>query len=309
MEKTLRITLALKMITGFVAAYLLALLFKIDYSYTAGVIAVLSLALTKEAVIKQAIIRFSASLIGIGIGALTFFLLGYQIYVLVMVVILLIVALYLLRFEIGIVLALVLISQEYLGGSPAYALNALYVLLIGMGVAILLNFYSPTPKKLIYTNMLKIDQQISDIFLQLSSEQKVDFSNLKQAIAKAKNDLILAKENRSFKDVEKRISYLGMREYQTLVLERIHTILSALPPSIHKEKLTTYLGTFVNHIGTIDYATDLLNRLDLLHQDYEKLPLPQSRKEFEERAELFHVLSEVRSFLEAKMNYHLHYDK
>lgn len=308
MEKTLRITLVLKMITGFVAAYLLALLFKIDYSYTAGVIAVLSLALTKEAVIKQAIIRFSASLIGIGIGALTFFLLGYQIYALVIVVILLIVALYLLHFEVGIVLALVLISQEYLGGSPAYALNALYVLLVGMGIAILLNFYSPTPKKLIHTNMLKIDKQISDIFLQLSLEQNVDFANLKLAITKAKNDLILAKENRSIKDVEKRISYLGMREYQTLVLERINTILFSLPPSIHKEKLVTYLGTFVHHIGTIDYATDLLNRLDLLHQDYEKLPLPQTRKEFEERAELFHVLSEIRSFLEAKINYHQHYD-
>ena len=147
MEKSLRITLLLKMIIGFTAAYLIGTLFNVNYSYTAGVITVLSLALTKEAVLKQALARFTASLIGIGLGVLFFFLLGYEIYVLIIVVILLTTILYALKLEIGIVLALVLISQEYLGGAPSYALNALFVLIIGVGVAIILNFYTPSDKK------------------------------------------------------------------------------------------------------------------------------------------------------------------
>ncbi len=309
MERTLRLTLALKMIVGFIAAYLIALAFKLDYSYTAGVIAVLSLALTKEAVLKAALARFSASLIGIGLGVLAFFLLGYQIYTLVIVVVILIALLYILRLEIGIVLALVLISQEYLGGEPTYALNALYILLIGMGVAILLNFYAPKPQKLIDTNELKIDKQMSDIFRKLSHDETVDFSPLKGAIEQAKKDLVLAKENRAMATVEKRMSYIGMRENQTLLLERVALILSSLQGSVYKDKLLGFLGEFINNIGKIDYATGLLSKLDKLHKDYEKLNLPQTRKEFEQRAELFHVLSETRAFLEAKIAYHHHYDQ
>lgn len=308
MEKTLRITLLIKMIIGFTIAYLLGLAFSLEYSYTAGVITVLSLALTKEAVIVQALKRFGASLIGIGLGALIFFLLGYEIYSLVIVVIVLLSVLYLLKLEIGIVLALVLISQEYLGGNVSYSLNALFILLVGVGVAIILNLYSPTPKKIIYRNELKIDRQISDVFSSLSKQEIIDFTSLKSSILNAKHDLVLAKENRSFADVEKRISYIGMRENQTLVLERISHILANLNNTLHKQKICDYLGEFVNNIGRIDYATGLLAKLDDLHDYFELLPLPISRKEFEQRAELFHVLGEVRAFLEAKIDYHIKYD-
>lgn len=308
MEKTLRITLLIKMIVGFVAAYLIAFAFDLNYSYTAGVIAVLSLALTKEAVLKMALKRSLASLIGIGLGVLFFYLLGYEIYTLIIVVFLLTIILYGLKLEVGIVLALVLISQEYLGASPSYALNAIYILLIGVVVAILLNLFSPTSVKRLYQNEILIDRQISDIFLLLSEEKYVNFDTLKHLIATAKNDLVLAKENRSIEDVEKRLSYIGMRENQVLTLERITKILSFIPASIPKDKLNVFLGQFVNNIGKIDYASDLLEKLDLLHQAYEQLELPKTRKEFEYRAELFHVLSELRSFLEAKIAYHNRYD-
>lgn len=309
MEKTLRITLLIKMIIGFTVAYLIGVFFGLNYAYTAGVIAVLSLALTKEAVLKSALKRSLASFIGIGLGALFFWLFDYKIYTLIIIVILLTLILYSLKLEIGIVLALVLISQEYLGASPEYALNAIYILLIGVTVAIILNFYSPTPIKTLEKNEINIDSQISDIFAHLSKEESVDFSELKKLISVAKNDYILAKENRSFEDVEKRLSYIGMREYQVLVLERISGILVTLPTSIHKDKLNQFLAGFVNNIGKADYASNLLLRLETLHQEYEKLELPKTRKEFENRAELFHVLSELRSFLEAKIQYHHQYDK
>lgn len=309
MEKTLRITLLIKMIIGFTVAYLIGVFFDLNYAYTAGVIAVLSLALTKEAVLKSALKRSLASFIGIGLGALFFWLFDYKIYTLIIIVILLTLILYSLKLEIGIVLALVLISQEYLGASPEYALNAIYILLIGVTVAIILNFYSPTPIKTLEKNEINIDSQISDIFAHLSKEESVDFSELKKLISVAKNDYILAKENRSFEDVEKRLSYIGMREYQVLVLERISGILVTLPTSIHKDKLNQFLAGFVNNIGKSDYASNLLLRLETLHQEYEKLELPKTRKEFENRAELFHVLSELRSFLEAKIQYHHQYDK
>lgn len=309
MEKTLRITLLIKMIIGFTVAYLIGVFFDLNYAYTAGVIAVLSLALTKEAVLKSALKRSLASFIGIGLGALFFWLFDYKIYTLIIIVILLTLILYSLKLEIGIVLALVLISQEYLGASPEYALNAIYILLIGVTVAIILNFYSPTPIKTLEKNEINIDSQISDIFAHLSKEESVDFSELKKLISVAKNDYILAKENRSFEDVEKRLSYIGMREYQVLVLERISGILVTLPTSIHKGKLNQFLAGFVNNIGKADYASNLLLRLETLHQEYEKLELPKTRKEFENRAELFHVLSELRSFLEAKIQYHHQYDK
>lgn len=297
------------MIIGFTVAYLIGVFFDLNYAYTAGVIAVLSLALTKEAVLKSALKRSLASFIGIGLGALFFWLFDYKIYTLIIIVILLTLILYSLKLEIGIVLALVLISQEYLGASPEYALNAIYILLIGVTVAIILNFYSPTPIKTLEKNEINIDSQISDIFAHLSKEESVDFSELKKLISVAKNDYILAKENRSFEDVEKRLSYIGMREYQVLVLERISGILVTLPTSIHKDKLNQFLAGFVNNIGKADYASNLLLRLETLHQEYEKLELPKTRKEFENRAELFHVLSELRSFLEAKIQYHHQYDK
>lgn len=309
MENFLRMTLALKMIGGFIVAYFIANLFNLDYSFTAGVIAVLSLALTKEAVIKQAIIRLSASLFGIGVSALAFFVLGYHLLTLILIVAIVIISLYIFKFEIGIVLALVLISQEYIGGDVSYALNAIYILLIGVGIALILNLYTPTPKKIIDQTQQRIDQEISLTFAALNRDKPHDFIPLKTMITHAQNDLALAKQNREMKDIQQRISYLGMREYQVLALERISTILNRLEPSIYKQKIIDFLGRFVNRIGTANFASEINEELTQLLVEYQQLPLPLTRPEFEHRAELFHVLNELEQFLAAKISFHQQFDQ
>ena len=99
MEKKLRLTLYLKMLAGFMVGFLIAYAFSLPYSYTAGVIAILHLWYSRETVFKAALTRLFASFIGLAVSALLFYLFGYTLWNLFLMVFTVLAVLYLLRLE------------------------------------------------------------------------------------------------------------------------------------------------------------------------------------------------------------------
>lgn len=304
MENKLRLSLFLKMFIGFAISFAIAELFQLDYSYTAGVITILSLWYSKETVFKTALTRFIASLIGLGLSALIFYIWGYSLYTLFAVVFVVLLALYLLKLEFGATIALVLIGQQWAGQTSFYALNALYVLLIGTIPALLLNLYVLPYASFLDKQKDKVDKEIKTIFQKLSANEVYDFKIADDLLKTLRHDIKVAEENYVQANVKGKINYLTMREGQILTLKNISTLLLKTSPSIYKEKLLAYLALFINQIGEENYAASLKEKLDVLLEEYRLLPLPSDRKVFEERALLFNVIHEIDHFLNLKLEYH-----
>ena len=62
-----------------------------------------------------------------------------------------------------------------------FSLNAIYILLIGVVVALLLNLYMPRDNQII-NEIKKIDKTINSLIQMIPNKEKVDFSNIDNLI-------------------------------------------------------------------------------------------------------------------------------
>jgi len=302
-----RIILMIKMIIGFVLGVLIADLFHLNYIYTAGVITVLSLEPTRKKSIRVAIMRLLDSVLALGLASLLFVLLGYNFWVLIIFIVVLATLSFLLKIESGLAVALVLVSQIYIEQDYRFALNASYILLIGIAVAFLLNLYMPKHDRLINQSIAAIDKEISDLIQSMSANDKVDFSHVKSLLVAARGSLFHDLENHYFFQTDQRAAYLEMRNGQTAILERVQSILLQVADIPEKRTIQAYLKSFKGKIGTANYAVEMKASLDQLFADFKVSPLPTDRTAFEHRAELYHVLLEIDEFLKLKIKYHAQY--
>lgn len=309
MLNKLRITLFCKMIIAFFVSYFLASALKLEFAFTSGVIAVLSLALTKEQVFKSALKRLSISLFGIGIATLMFYLLGFTPLALIIIVALLLIFAFFVKLEIGIVLALVLIGHIYGAKDFKISLNSIYLLLINVSIAFIFNLYMPRGTNNINAYKRQIETSIKQVFVDIYENKPSDFVSYRKLVKAAKSDTILIQENWSNEKTNKEFDYITMREKQFFILERISPILLSTQSSIYKQLLLDYINLYAKRIGEENYAIYLKEQLTNLLDQYKKLAIPKDRLEFEHRAELYHVLVELDDFLDLKLAYHQNYDK
>ena len=302
-----RAILLIKMIVAFILGILLAELFHLHYEYTAGVIAVLSLEPTRKRSIRSAILRILDSVLALGIAAGLFALLGYDFWVLLIFIAVLVPLTFLLRLETGLVVALVLVSQLYLEKDYGFALNALWILLVSLSLAFVLNLYMPKHDRLIQRSIDIIDQAMDASIQAIALAEPVDFIRIRQDLKSAKETLLLDIENHYFLQTDQRILYLEVRQNQLQILEKIQEGLGQIRDIPEKAIVLKYLQSFKGKIGKANYALPLKEELKKLLDDFKVAPLPKSRDEFESRAELFHILLEIENFLNLKIRYHERY--
>lgn len=302
-----RAILLIKMIVAFILGILLAELFHLRYEYTAGVIAVLSLEPTRKRSIRSAVLRILDSLLALAIAAGLFALLGYEFWVLLIFIVLLVPLTFLLRLETGLVVALVLVSQIYLEKDYAFALNALFILLVSLSLAFVLNLYMPKHDRLIQQSIDTIDHAIDDAIQLIALSKPVDFSAIRDNLHRAKDTLLLDIENHYFLQTDQRILYLEVRQNQLQILEKVQENLAHVMDIPQKAIVLNYLSSFKGKIGKSNFAMPLKEQLAKLLDDFKVAPLPKSRDEFESRAELFHILLEMENFLNLKIRYHERY--
>lgn len=300
----IRLILAFKMIIGFLLGMLIAQLFNLNFAYTAGVIVVLSLEPTRIKSLNIALKRLAASFLGLIMSVAIFWLLGYSIWTILLFLVLFVPLTFVLKIEGGIVVTLVLVSQLYLEANYANAINATFILLIGVGVSFILNLYMPKMDKHIYLYMNRIDKEINAAIQNLANNNSIDFNSLDKTMIEAKRRLSYDIENHYFFRTDQRQCYLQMREQQIEILRTITPILHGVKDISEKQQILNYLKEFDGQIGEANYATALKEKLDVLFEYYRKSNLPVTRDEFESRAQLYYVLLEMDRFLKLKLDYH-----
>lgn len=306
---------ALKIAVAAILAITIAEMLGLNYSISAGVVAILSVAPTKKETIKTAASRFIAYVVAIILSAIFYYLIGVNLVAFFV---------YLTTYSIicqhlgwgnSTAVNSVLVSHFLTEGvvNIATITNETLIFVVGVCFGIIVNLHLRKDKDYIKHMETETDEQIKQILYRMS-QRIIDnnlenytgecFKKLDTSMQKAKN---IAHENFmnqfSNKDTHD-IEYISMREKQLHVLYSIYKRVSVIHTKpITAQHISVFLEEVSNAYNKENTVDDLLEKFYELHAELKESPLPIERSEFEDRAELYVMMRDIEEFLVIKKEF------
>lgn len=300
---------------GSALAIMIAGILGIMYSTSAGIITLLTIQDTKKETILIALKRLAAFCNALIFARLSFLILGYTPVAFGTFLLLFVTTCSILKLQDGISMNAVLTTHFYMQESMSISLigNEFVLLLIGMGIGIFLNLFMSSKEKEIKEAQEAIEANMKEVlhimsnYLLSETKEEYDFScfisldkELEISIGKAYDSA----NNTLLSDAKYYIKYMEMRKNQTDVLKTIFNHIGKLS---YVPKQAYPIAGFIDHVADsfheYNNAEELLEKLSELYNFYSKESLPEDRKEFETRAVLYQILSELEYFLDIKRNF------
>lgn len=191
-------------------------------------------------------------------------------------------------------------------------LNELYIIFIGMGIALLVNSVMPSLKRDIHTYKEEIEGKFRVILKEFATSlrdpgRKWDAMELYEAedmINRAKSVAIQDVENHLLREENDDYYYLEMRENQLELLKHMLKVVAVVSMSDLPVKQKKMLAEFLEHtsenVHSGDTTESSLKRLDELMVLFRETGLPESREEFEVRANLYYLIFEMENYFKIK---------
>lgn len=311
-EKTIN---AIKISIAALSAITIASLLQLDFTISAGIVAILSVASTKKETVVTAFNRFLAFCVAIMIAYLCYEWLGYD--------------------ELGFFLYLILFLMicQHMGWISAMAVDSVLIshfigvdsmnllnignefllFLLGVSCAMLVNLHLKKDEEYIEKMKKQTDKQMKDILYRMSLKIVDDsishydgkcFDQLDDSLRTAKN---IAEQNYmnqlSSKD-RKDNEYIEMREKQFHILysmyKRITTMSGSPTTAMHVSKILEKMSkTYHQDNSGEELLLDVQALSDALKQSH----LPTTREEFEQRAILYTMMKEMEEFILVKVEF------
>ena len=281
------------------------------YYAAAGIITILCIQVTVKKSVRTAINRILATLLGIGIGFAGFWIFGFTPLALMFTILVFMPLAVRMRIQEGFVTCMVVMMHLYAEERMDLALiaNEFALLVIGVGVALVVNLYMPSLEKELKAMQEKVERNFSKILKEFSFYLRNGESSwdghelietprlLAQAIKLASRDV----ENRLGRGDDTYTSYFVMREKQFELLERMMPIVSTLNSQVPQGlQMADFLDKLSDSVHPGNTAYRFLDQLRLMRVEIKETPLPKSREEFETRASLFYLLREMENYLYIK---------
>ncbi len=306
---------AIKTAIGVVLAIFIADFIGIKYSTTAGIICMISILDTRKQTYIVGMKRIVTALIAIILATMLFQIGGHDVFKLGIFLILFIPIVTILESTEGLTVSTVLVSHIYnlktLG--VGVMINEMALLLIGVFVAWGMNLH-----------ILDIEQEIKDIQIEVEEliklilhnmklqllnqcsieEQKDSLKKLDDYLISGLDKAINYNNNYILKDNSYFIKYFQMRRQQYQIL--VHMEKHFEKPFITVEKakiLSEFTERLANELKECNTGEKLLIRADELKEYYQNTELPKTRQEFENRAILYQYFSDLRYFIEIKLEF------
>ncbi|MCR4579219.1 MAG: hypothetical protein K5681_02610 [Treponema sp.] len=305
----------IKITAAAILAILTAQLLKLDFAVSAGIVAILSVQPTKKETLRTAIARFLAFAVALIISISLFNLLGFTTQVFFLYLALFILICQLRGWISAMAMDSVLISHflTFQQSGLQQILNEVLLFVIGVGFGILVNIF--LRKKTDYIEELKAqtDDKIKNVLHRMSLrilQPKLPdydgscFISLNESLFTAKKQATENYNNQFSKKDTYDSHYLKMRESQTKVLQEMFKCVSKIQTVPQTAPL---VADFLEKVS-VEYHKDndvssLLSELAALRETMKKIALPQTRGEFEDRANLFMLLERMEEFLLLKHNF------
>lgn len=304
-----------KMAISATIAIIIADAFKLHFSVTAGIIAILSVQDTKKEALKVAGRRLIATTIAIFFSFVLYIILGNNPVIFGIFLLIFIPITKALKIGDGLVVGTVL-STHLLSSSNInlyWILNEEALTIIGISIAMIFNLYTDSLEDIFEKNKEEIEEKYRQILYDMSVtlvthtvpiyEQKLFISVEKlisesKIIAKKINDNYILKSNYYY------LNYINMRTMQLDTIRRMKKHFLRFNMTYEQ---TVILSKFTEDVSKEIYENNdcinLINKLDSIRRIYETMELPKTRGEFENRALLFQFLNDLEEFLVIKKDF------
>lgn len=298
-------------------AILIANYVGLSYAISAGIIAILSVLDTNKSSWRIAVQRVISTVLALAIAAVLFQFLGFEVHVFALYLVFYVPLAYTFGVESGITPCSVLVTHLLAEQSVSWNLisNELLLMLIGAGIAIIVNLYMPSKQTRFLalmddadTKMKEILVHISEALLHNSIINQTELDILDTLLDQASDLVLTETENRPWKETYYYSNYFEMRKNQTRILRYIHQNISLCTIPVKEGKiLAGLLYLTANQLHQNNTGEFLLEDIRLLLNEFRNSQLPQTREEFENRALLFQILNDFTRFIQRKKSFYDEY--
>jgi uncharacterized membrane protein YgaE (UPF0421/DUF939 family) len=289
----------------------------LEYWLTGGILALLSIQLTKKDSSIIAIKRIIDVFYAMFLSVFLFWLFGYEFWVFMLVVFVLTLSSFYFKIQEGIVPALVVVTHFLVKGefSFAFFVDESLLVIVSIGIAMIFNTFYPTAgEKALLKHVETIDGYIKDHLMMLSFLVKdpeyhdtyyVYYNHLDQKLKSVIQQVEITDKNILFQNDQSYLAYVYMRSTQATYLN--HMFEQAVKVKcIHPyaDEIADYIKKLCFAIGRFDEGDKHLNTIHEMLTKYRLSDLPKTREEFETRAILYQILLELESFIKIKIEFY-----
>lgn len=311
-EETVKL---IKYVTGSVAAVLLAVALQLQFAYAAGIITLLTIQDTKKETVKIAVKRMIIFLIMTALSVLIFPLAGFHVWAFGIVLVPYLFCCMALDMKEAIAPIAVLCTHYISAQSCSAGMigNELLILVIGAGIGVLCNLFMPDGREQLVRYQRTVDDKMVHILqrmaLYIELEDKSDytgncFEELDGMLADLKKEALHYMNNHLIGEDDYYYEYMQMRAKQCNILKRIYADIIRLTATQEQgKKLAEFIRKTAVEFTEKNDTQGLLSELEQLHGYYERQELPVTRQEFENRSMLYHILEDMKIFLEIKKEF------
>ena len=305
----------IKYVVGSVVAVLLAAALRIEFAYAAGIITLLTIQDTKKETVKIAAKRIVIFIIMTILSAAVFPLAGYHVWAFGVVLIPYLICCIALDMKEAIAPIAVLCTHYISAGScnAGMILNEFLILVIGAGVGILLNMFMPDSRAKLVEYQRTVDDKMIHILkrmaLYMERDNKSDytgecFDELDKMLINLKKEALYYMNNHFLGENDYYYEYMQMRARQCSILKRVYSDIVRLTTTPQQVRaLADFVEKIANEFGEENDVQGLLEELEALKESYTVSELPKSREEFENRAMLYHIMEDLKVFLQIKREF------
>ncbi|WP_077330194.1 aromatic acid exporter family protein [Virgibacillus siamensis] len=304
----------IKTAIGTTIAISIAQLMGLSNFVSAGVLTILCIQPSRKKSVLSAWHRFLACILASLFSFVFFETIGYHPVVVGLMLACFIPATVFLKITPGIATSSVIILNLYSAGDipVPFLINQFFLIVVGVGTALLINLYMPSLDKPLREKQIELEHNFQKILHEIAlyirtDKQEWDGTEIticEELLQEASNLVSLDRENHLLRSKHPYADYFTMRSRQFELLQKMLPLVSRLPKidSI-SIKIADFFDELSDAVHPGNTAVIYLEQLDELRKDFDREPLPVTRKEFETRANLFRLLHEIEDYLLLKKKF------
>lgn len=282
----------------------------LDLPYSAALLAVLGVDVTKKRSLTNAAHRVIASVVGLFIGSLLFQLLGFELWVFGLFILVAYPLLARAHLKDGIVTSSVVVLHVFSLREVGLdrVLNEVGLLFVGLGTATLINLlYMPSAEKSLLQARTDTESSFSEIFVRIARvlQQPEELWDGKEmlragdAVSVGEELAQKASENALFRGDEGGWGvYFTMRRRQLESIEHMIHLVSQVYESLPQSELTAEVFLQLSEdVKQEYYAGQAQHSLKQLEASFREMALPATRDEFEIRSAVLQLCLEMERYL------------
>lgn len=276
---------------------------------SAGLLAILGVDVTRKRSLRSVSSRFFASILGLLLASILFYLLGFHYWVLALYILIAFPAISKANFKEGIVTSSVVVFRVF--GAEELSVDILLtqvqLLLIGLGSAMLVNMaYMPKGEGRLTEIRREVDGLFSVIFehisLTLRDPQHVwdgkELIEANQAVERGLQESNRALENQMLQpDVAWNVYFYMRKEQLDNIQAMMHLISQIYEKLTHGELAARLFDQMSKDVVTEKYTGKTEKLLNELVVNFKEMDLPHTREEFELRSAILQLCRELEFFL------------